>query len=334
MPGVVWPSAQVNDLRTQSALRDIEDQRMQAERDQKEREGMLTKPEAAPSLTPSSWDFSGLKSALMPWDQSAQKEQAPAPSAGMQMKAQTDPWDFSGLRETLTPWAPKPQQPTMPDTKLPSSGMQKRPIPSSGNSGPIDNSSRESFVRTAWPYMLEAAGGNADAAEMMLAAAISENGDVGKGGGFIGNNFYGIKGHGPAGSFNAATWEQENGQRVNQNADFAAYNTPVEGFRGFFDFLQNNSRYAPALERYRQTGDAEQLFRDVNAAGYATNPTWWSDVKSIRDNQVAPVVRRQQQPSAAPQASMHPKVQSAFEAANGRPPTASELEELRSMGLA
>lgn len=157
--------------------------------------------------------------------------------------------------------------------------------------GTIDNSSRESFVRTAYPYMLQAAGGNKDAAEMMLAAAISENGDVGKGRGFIGNNFYGLKGKGPAGSVTSGTWEQTPQGPVHITDEFAAYNTPVEGFGAFFDFLQQNPRYAPALAAYQKTGDAQQLFADVNAAGYATDPQWASKVASIRANQVAPVTQ-------------------------------------------
>jgi TP901 family phage tail tape measure protein len=159
----------------------------------------------------------------------------------------------------------------------------------SAPTGAIDNSSRESFVRTAYPYMLQAAGGDKNLAEMMLAAAISENGDVGRGGGFIGNNFFGIKGTGTAGSFNAATWEQEGGQRVNQNATFAAYNTPVEGFQAFMQFLNDNPRYAGALQQYQQSGDAEALFQNINRAGYATDTNWGSTIANIRRNQVAPV---------------------------------------------
>lgn len=156
--------------------------------------------------------------------------------------------------------------------------------------GPIDNSSRTAFVKSAWPYMLEAAGGNAQLAQMMLGAAISENGDVGKGGGFIGNNFFGIKGQGPAGSVTAQTWEMVNGRPVSQTAEFAAYPDPVSGFGGFMDFLQKNPRYAPALAAYQKSGNAQQLFQDINAAGYATDPAWAGKVANIASNQVAPHV--------------------------------------------
>lgn len=157
--------------------------------------------------------------------------------------------------------------------------------------GEIDNSSRATFVVTAYPYMLEAANGDPHLAELMLAKAISENGDVGKGGGFIGNNFSGIKGTGSAGSFTSNTWEQVNGQRVPQKATFAAFNTPQEGFKAFMNFLENNSRYAGALARYRATGDSDALFTDINTAGYATDPNWANTVRNIRDRQVRPLLR-------------------------------------------
>ncbi len=221
--------------------------------------------------------------------------------------------------------APRPQQ-------------QLRPM--SGQYGEIDNSSRQSFVRTAWPYMLEAAGGNQDAAEMMLAAAISENGSIGSGKPIWAHSYFGIKGKGTAGSARAATHEIINGQRVDIDDDFAAYNTPQEGMRGFFDFLENNSRYHPALARYRQTGNASQLFRDVNAAGYATDAGWAGKVENIRNNQVAPLVRGQRQSSAAPQpeqqpsAGLPPRVAQQFKTVTGMDASPEDIEQLRGLGLA
>ncbi|HWI61523.1 MAG TPA: glucosaminidase domain-containing protein [Symbiobacteriaceae bacterium] len=41
-------------------------------------------------------------------------------------------------------------------------------------------------------------------------------------------NMFGIKGTGPAGSVTAKTWEEINGQKVQQNAQFRAYNTLEE----------------------------------------------------------------------------------------------------------
>lgn len=158
-----------------------------------------------------------------------------------------------------------------------------------GDGSDIDNSSRSAFVRTAAPYMLQAAGGNKDLASMMLAAAISENGSVGSGGSFWANNFFGIKGEGPAGKELVDTWEWVNGQRVYIKDWFAKFSNPVEGMGGFMWFLKKNPRYSTALANFERTGDAIQLFKDVNAAGYATNPTWWKFVSDIREGQVRPV---------------------------------------------
>jgi flagellum-specific peptidoglycan hydrolase FlgJ len=209
--------------------------------------------------------------------------------------------DITPPRTGPAPSGPEPTAPApAPRAGAATTAMASRAGPGQGAADAIDNSSRQAFVRTAWPHMLEAAGGNRDAAEMMLAAAISENGDIGKGGGFIGNNFFGIKGKGPAGSVNAATWEATPSGPVNIRDEFAAYRTPTEGFRGFFDFLRANPRYAGALTTYEQTGDADRLFRDVNAAGYATDQAWASKVANIRANQVAPITRElQARPAAA-----------------------------------
>jgi murein DD-endopeptidase MepM/ murein hydrolase activator NlpD len=178
-------------------------------------------------------------------------------------------------------------------TPSPARASAPAAMPSNAPTGAIDNSSREAFVRTAYPHMLEAAGGDRNLAEMMLAKAINENGSVGSGGPFTGNNFSGIKGEGSAGSFTAQTWEQgPNGERIPTTAQFAAYRTPQEGFRAFVDLIRTSPRYQPAMARYQQTGDVEGLFRDINAAGYGTDSNWGTTIASIRRDQVAPVVGR------------------------------------------
>lgn len=176
--------------------------------------------------------------------------------------------------------------------------------PAGGDYGSIDNSSRESFVRTAWPYMLEAAEGDANLAELMLAKAINENGSIGTGRPIWANNFSGLKGEGDAGSVEADTWEEVGGQRVSTRARFAAYSTPQAGMAAFMARLRTNPVYADALARYQQSGDASQLFRDINTAGYATDSNWAATIENIRAGQVAPVVRGLPSPSArqAPQA--------------------------------
>ena len=188
--------------------------------------------------------------------------------------------------------------------------------------GDIDNSSRESFVRTAWPYMLQAANGDQNLAELMMAKAISENGSIGTGRPFWANNFSGIKGEGDAGSVEADTWEDYGNGPVNIRDRFAVYSTPQAGMAAFMDFLRNNSRYHGALARYQQTGNADALFDDILAAGYATDKQWANKVRSIRDTQVAPIVRQQQ--AADPrQSSMSPNAAAPSPVAASPSPAAS-----------
>lgn len=72
-----------------------------------------------------------------------------------------------------------------------------------------------------------------------------------------------------------------NGEEIKYEARQASFSSPLEGFRAFGRFLTENALYRPALDRYRQTGDAEQFARDVHAAGYAEDPQWSTKITSI-----------------------------------------------------
>lgn len=105
------------------------------------------------------------------------------------------------------PTAPRPAQPVRPASGTPV-GMPTAPrrvLPSTGEeladpvitTGPLDNSSREAFVRTAYGEALKATGGDERLARQLLATAISENGNVGSGrdlGAEMGFNVGGIQG--------------------------------------------------------------------------------------------------------------------------------------------
>jgi flagellum-specific peptidoglycan hydrolase FlgJ len=222
-------------------------------------------------------------------------------------------WALPSL-EGLGVVPPKPQQPASDGSKpqTPSSDGSEPPTPSSSApadaaapasgvpasmptntgsappKGEIDNSSRASFARTAYPYALDAAGGDPELAKRLIASAISENGTVGSGGPIgVGFNFGGIKYDPDAvGSGNYATWESEGGQRVDQNASFAHYAGPQEGFDAIPRFIQRN--FPKAWAAYQQSHDAAQLYRDINAGGYATNQNWHNDIESIAAHDVAP----------------------------------------------
>lgn len=107
--------------------------------------------------------------------------------------------------------------------------------------------------------------------------------ETGWGQAVAGGNLFGIKGTSKAGKTTGSvgTWEVVNGQRVNIQDTFRAYDSPEESMRDFAAFLEENPRYHQALQTYRQTGDAAALVRGIHAAGYATDPRWSDKVLSI-----------------------------------------------------
>lgn len=88
-------------------------------------------------------------------------------------------------------------------------------------------------------------------------------------------NFFGIKAggswKGPV--YTAKTQEFQDGHYITITASFRSYANAEEGFRGYAEFIHDNSRYKKALN-YPQ--DADQYIKEVAAAGYATSPTYAS----------------------------------------------------------
>ena len=163
--------------------------------------------------------------------------------------------------------------------------------PYSGPSGgPVAHSSREAFIASMLPYAKQAEAETGIPAEVMMAINLNEQGwqyDA------PGQNYFGIKGSNPRTGANTGpvnTWEDYGNGRQNIQDTFRAYDSPAESYADFGQFLKDNSRYQPALQRFQQTGDAQQLVRDIHAAGYATDPDWSSKIISIA-NGIAPVAR-------------------------------------------
>lgn len=92
-------------------------------------------------------------------------------------------------------------------------------------------------------------------------------------------NLFGIKGVGPAGSVRCQTWEVYNGKSVTVMADFKAFHSYEESFEGYVDFIFKNSRYAKA----RTIADPDEYLKEIHRAGYATDPAYYTKLKSIMD---------------------------------------------------
>ncbi|QRK07921.1 glucosaminidase domain-containing protein [Archangium violaceum] len=116
-------------------------------------------------------------------------------------------------------------------------------------------------------------------ASVTLAQALLESGAGKSSLATKGNNFFGIKGEGPAGHVTMPTKEYSRSRGWHTvNANFRKYNTPAESFADHGKFLRENKRYANA---FKHTDDAAQFAREIHRAGYATDPGYADKLISI-----------------------------------------------------
>jgi flagellum-specific peptidoglycan hydrolase FlgJ len=97
------------------------------------------------------------------------------------------------------------------------------------------------------------------------------------------NNYFGIKAQtrtGPAGVVWFDVWEVIGGRNVMQSQPFRKYNSVAESFVDHGLFFLDNARYAAAM---RARDDPKQFAREVNRAGYATDPAYATKLIALMD---------------------------------------------------
>jgi flagellum-specific peptidoglycan hydrolase FlgJ len=97
------------------------------------------------------------------------------------------------------------------------------------------------------------------------------------------NNYFGIKAQtrgGSAGSVRLDVWEVIGGRNVVQSEAFRAYNDIAESFVDHGLFFVENGRYSAAMAA-RQ--DPKQFAREINRAGYATDPAYAGKLIALMD---------------------------------------------------
>lgn len=97
------------------------------------------------------------------------------------------------------------------------------------------------------------------------------------------NNYFGIKAQtrsGSAGSVSFDVWEVIGGRNVMQSQAFRAYKTIAESFVDHGLFFVQNGRYSAAMA---VKDNARQFAREVNRAGYATDPSYASKLIGLMD---------------------------------------------------
>lgn len=146
--------------------------------------------------------------------------------------------------------------------------------------------SPEDFVRRLMPAAVAAGKRMGLPPEAMLAQAALETGwgkkIIGPKNADSSHNLFGIKADNSW--KNSKTWvntlEYEQGVAVQVKAPFRAYDSFNDSFNDYVDFLHDNPRYGNALQ---QTESPKQYFKELQQAGYATDPKYADKLSSILD---------------------------------------------------
>jgi len=159
--------------------------------------------------------------------------------------------------------------------------FQPEPV-QSGRRLPIP--SAEAFIRQLHPYAQQAAKALGVAPGALLAQAALETGwgrsVINNSDGSNSFNLFNIKADRSWQGRQAkvSTLEFEQGVAKKVNAGFRSYNSYQESFQDYVDFIKSNPRYAEALKK---AGNAGQYMRELQHAGYATDPKYADKVMSI-----------------------------------------------------
>jgi flagellum-specific peptidoglycan hydrolase FlgJ len=155
------------------------------------------------------------------------------------------------------------EPPTTPPTKPPATGPTGpiTDIPKTGNA----------FIDRIAADAIKSQQQTGVPASVTMAQAILESGWGKSGLSTQANNFFGIKGTGPAGSVTMRTREVINGQSVYVNAAFRKYDSPAQSFADHGKFFTDNKRYSTAM---KHTDDPHRFAQEIAKAGYATDPNY------------------------------------------------------------
>jgi flagellum-specific peptidoglycan hydrolase FlgJ len=205
---------------------------------------------------------------------------------GIQVDGIAGPETFGALRDSDTFQPSKPSAPTKPGTATQPGaptqpGAQTKPgtQPGSPQAGGTQSTAPIAGVPKTGNAFIDRISSDAIKsqretgvpASVTMAQAILESGWGKSGLSTNANNFFGIKGKGPAGSVTMRTREVFNGQSTHINAAFRKYNSPAESFSDHGKFFLQNKRYATAM---KNTDNAHRFAQEIAKAGYATDPSY------------------------------------------------------------
>jgi len=151
----------------------------------------------------------------------------------------------------------------------------------------IWNSAKE-FINDIWPYAQRAADVLGVDADVLVAQSALETG-WGKhtpkhADGSNSFNLFGIKADDrwQGEKLEITTREYRHGVMQQEQAKFRAYESPAQAFEDYTNFILDNPRYQQALERGY---DGEAYARELQKAGYATDPDYAKKIDRIRNSE-------------------------------------------------
>ncbi|WP_324733910.1 flagellar assembly peptidoglycan hydrolase FlgJ [Pseudomonas paeninsulae] len=144
--------------------------------------------------------------------------------------------------------------------------------------------SKDEFIAAMLPMAEQAAEKIGVDARYLVAQAALETGwgksIIRQQDGTSSHNLFGIKSHNSwdGESARVMTTEYQGGKAVKEAASFRAYDSYAHSFEDYVSFLQSNGRYEKALDA---TQNPEQFARELQKAGYATDPQYARKVAQI-----------------------------------------------------
>ncbi|MCQ4326244.1 flagellar assembly peptidoglycan hydrolase FlgJ [Stutzerimonas stutzeri] len=146
--------------------------------------------------------------------------------------------------------------------------------------------SPEEFIATMLPMAEKAAQRLGVEPRFLVAQAALETGwgksMIRQKDGSNSHNLFGIKSTGWQGaSATVTTTEYVNGKATREKAGFRAYDSFEHSFNDYVTLLENNDRYRTAIQVASNTGDSERFVKELQKAGYATDPQYARKISQI-----------------------------------------------------
>ena len=174
------------------------------------------------------------------------------------------------------------------DFNAAASGIPPQQTPQVNDSDKSLWESAEDFVEDLWPHALRASEKLGVDAEVLMAQSALETGwgkhlPV-KADGSNSFNLFGIKAdqRWSGDKVEITTREFRYGVMQHEKAEFRSYESVSQAFEDYANFIIDNPRYQKALERGY---DASAYTRELQKAGYATDPEYASKINRIRDSE-------------------------------------------------